>query len=81
MPDDAAHKVSPPNITATLFSHERWLSDLPGGKRADFSKSDLSNFDFSNATLERAALVGTTLEDAKLIGTNLAEGRGWSPSI
>ena len=73
MSDSSVLDDSKSSISATLFGHERWLSNLPGGKRADFSKADLSNYDFSNATLERAALVGTVLEDAKLIGTNLSE--------
>ena len=63
-------------IATTLELHLKWLNNIEGGEKADFSECNLqrANLEDANlrgANLEDANLWGANLEDASLIGANL----------
>ncbi|MCC6588419.1 MAG: pentapeptide repeat-containing protein [Bryobacterales bacterium] len=61
-----------------LDLHQAWLKKLPGGVRADLSKSSLSDRQWQNVCLRQAVLNSTTwldadLSDADLSGVEMSE--------
>ena len=54
-----------------LEEHEKWLANVPTGKRADLHCADLRGANLSNANLRAADLTGADLRDANLSGADL----------
>ena len=52
-------------------NHAKWLSDQPGGVRADLIGADLSRANLRNANLSGADLSNADLSSADLSGANL----------
>ena len=59
-------------LQAVIAAHARWLTNEPGGKRANLAGANLRR-----ANLAGADLRGADLADANLAEANLAEATVW----
>jgi len=59
-------------IAKIMELHRRWLTDEPGGIRADLQNADLRRADLRNADLIGADLSNADLRGADLIGADLS---------
>ncbi len=60
------------DIQEILKMHKKWLSNEPGGERADLTYADLRGADLSGADLTYANLYGANLRGADLSGADLS---------
>ena len=58
-------------LSGILKQHAAWLSNKPGGVRADLSRADLSGADLDGANFSRVDLSGSDLRGATLWKANL----------
>lgn len=58
-------------LTEIIERHNKWLSGIEGGERADFRGADLKGANLKEADLEEADLKGANLEEADLREANL----------
>ena len=64
-------KITQEKIAEKLRLHKMWLNNEEGGKRADFSNTNLSQANLSHANLSQANLSHANLSSANLSGANL----------
>ena len=64
-------KITQEKIAEKLRLHKMWLNNEEGGKRADFSNTNLSQANLSHANLSQANLSHANLSGANLSGANL----------
>ena len=63
-------------LSEIIRLHAKWLSDEPGGIRADLRDANLRRADLSGADLSGADLSGADLRRADLSGANLSRAEG-----
>ena len=64
-------KITQEKIAEKLRLHKMWLNNEEGGKRADFSNTNLSQANLSHANLSQANLSHANLSGANLSQANL----------
>ena len=65
-------KITQEKIAEKLRLHKMWLNNEEGGKRADFSNTNLSQANLSGANLSQANLSHANLSQANLSHANLS---------
>ena len=65
-------KITQEKIAEKLRLHKMWLNNEEGGKRADFSNTNLSQANLSGANLSQANLSHANLRQANLSHANLS---------
>ena len=64
-------KITPEELQAVLEKHRKWLSEEPGGEKADLSYIDLNGASLNGASLDGASLNRASLNRASLNGASL----------
>ena len=64
-------------LQAVLVAHTAWLTDAPGGERADLAGANLADADLSGAYLSGANLAAASLRWANLTEANLTGATVW----
>jgi uncharacterized protein YjbI with pentapeptide repeats len=68
-----ARNTSPATLAEVVRLHKLWLTDAPGGRRAQLQDADLWGANLRSADLRRAELGGADLRGAELQGANLRD--------